>query len=65
VLLLLTQLAPRSDRTTRPLRSIAITATSSLLRIAPPLGCASVLSASPVGLSLSLVITAEGSRSST
>jgi len=34
----------------RPLRSLAITATSSLLRAAPPLGGASVLSASPCGL---------------
>jgi len=35
---------------TRPLRSAAVTAASALLRAAPPLGGASVLSASPFGL---------------
>jgi len=35
---------------TQPLRSAAITAASSLLRVAPPLDGASLLSASPLGL---------------
>ena len=47
------------------LRSSAITAVSALLRAAPSLGGASLLSASLFGLCLSLVITTEGSRSST
>jgi hypothetical protein len=47
------------------LRSSAITAVSALLRAAPSLGGASLLSASPFGLCLSLAIAAEGSRSST
>jgi len=37
-------------RITQPLRSTAITAASSLLRVAPPLDGASLLSASPLGL---------------
>jgi len=35
---------------TRPLRSAAVTAASTLLRVAPPLDCASVLSASQLSL---------------
>src|SRR6476469_1914860 len=50
---------------TPPLRSSAITAVSMLLRTAPSLGGASLLSASPFGLGLSLGIATEGSRSST
>ena len=48
-----------------PLRSIAITASSSLLQEAPPLDAASILSVSPYkGLCLSLSIRNEGSCSS-
>jgi hypothetical protein len=48
-----------------PLRSKAITASSSLLQVAPPLDAASILSVSPYkGLCLSLSIRNEGSCSS-
>ncbi len=54
------------SRVTKPLRSAAITAASSLLRACLPLGNASILSASQVlCLCLSLSIVAPGSRSST
>jgi hypothetical protein len=49
-LLLLAQLTGVCDVLTRPLRSIAVTAISSLLRAAPPLDRASVLSASCIAL---------------
>ena len=54
------------SRVTKPLRSAAITTASSLLRACPPLGNASILSASQVlCLCLSLSIVAPSSRSST
>src|SRR3954453_20544435 len=48
--LLVAQLIPPACRMTPPLRSTAITAVSTLLRTAPSLGGASLLSASPCGL---------------
>ena len=46
LLLLLAQLAGSQDAMTRPLRSISIAETSSLLQVAPPLDRPSVISAS-------------------